>query len=699
MNGTTEYRPSRRRLRVFAFDPGLGLQFETAELNEMTLDVIWEVDRVTGESLLKSGPIGDYLEVVDCDPASECFYPPVDLNDPYLLAEDGLPPTEGNPQFHQQMVYAVAMKTIEHFELALGRVAMWAPRWIRDRQGRVTSEEFVRKLRIYPHALREANAYYSPKKKALLFGYFPSRAAANQLPGGLVFTCLSHDVIAHETTHALLDGLHPRFCEATNQDVHALHEAFSDIVALFQRFAHPEILEHQISLTRGDLEKQNLLGQLAQQFGRSLGKRGALRDAIGFVDPEDGQWKRHQPDPELLGATTEPHARGAILVAAVFDAFLTIYRSRSADLFRIASNGTGVLPEGDIHPDLVRRLAREAARAAEGVLRMCIRALDYVPPVDINFGDYLRGIITADLDIHPEDKFNYRIAFVDAFRKWGIYPDGVRSLSISSLCHPRLDIPTGVISSKANYGMASNKSKAQIRSMQQVTSELFQGLSQKTIVAAKKAKVQINKSLHDYASDEVDQDDYVRIEWDLGGDRETIWESTRKNAKIFHRWLTNSSIRKMLSDFGLTINPKAPPSVYRTTDGQTPAVEIHSVRCAQRRGPRGEIRTDLVVEVCQRRRGYFDAEKQKKVDKSGAAVSRRETSDFRFRRGCTLIIDSTTHKIRYAIANRGSVLDNTELERVRKYLTGEESEPVNAFYASHGSAHGHEEHFAVLHRR
>jgi hypothetical protein len=41
------------------------------------------------------------------------------------------------------------------------------------------------------------------------------------------------------------------------------------------------------------------------------------------------------------------------------------------------------------------RLANEAAKAARHVLNMCIRALDYCPPVDITFGEYLRGIITG----------------------------------------------------------------------------------------------------------------------------------------------------------------------------------------------------------------------------------------------------------------------------------------------------------------
>ena len=46
------------------------------------------------------------------------------------LAQDGLEPSESNPQFHQQMVYAVAMNTIQSFERALGRRVMWAPRLV-----------------------------------------------------------------------------------------------------------------------------------------------------------------------------------------------------------------------------------------------------------------------------------------------------------------------------------------------------------------------------------------------------------------------------------------------------------------------------------------------------------------------------------------------------------------------------------------
>ena len=106
--GRVPTTPVNRRLRAFAFDPLLSNQIETLGVNDITLSVIWEDG-------LGPGPVGEYLEVIDHDPAGGSYYVPVDLNTPHLLATDGLAPSEGNPQFHQQMVYAVAMTTIRHF--------------------------------------------------------------------------------------------------------------------------------------------------------------------------------------------------------------------------------------------------------------------------------------------------------------------------------------------------------------------------------------------------------------------------------------------------------------------------------------------------------------------------------------------------------------------------------------------------------
>ncbi|MCX6007421.1 MAG: peptidase S8, partial [Chloroflexi bacterium] len=427
-------KPPYRHLRHFAFDPSLSRRIGTCGINEVVANLPWDND-------LKIGPMDDYLEVVDYDPASQVFYAPVDLNDPLILAQDGLPPSVGSPQFHQQMVYAVARTTIAHFEKALGRRALWAPHLNLNAPGNKQTE-YVGRLRIYPHALREANAYYSPAKKALLFGYFPAEAAdqSDNYPGEIVFGCLSHDIIAHETTHALLDGMHARFIEPSNEDVLAFHEAFADIVALFQHFTYPEVLRHQIARTRGDLKSENLLGELAFQFGQAIGNRGALRSAIGDYD-KNGNWVPETPDPEKIHTLTEVHARGSILVAAVFDAFNMIYKSRIASVIRVATGGTGILPEGELYPDLVDSLAEEAAKTAGQILQICIRALDYCPPVDINFGDYLRALITADYDLVADDRYNYRLAFIQAFRQRGIYPHDVRNMSVESLVWDRPEHP------------------------------------------------------------------------------------------------------------------------------------------------------------------------------------------------------------------------------------------------------------------
>jgi hypothetical protein len=493
----------------------------------MTAAVPWEP--------LSPGPIGEYLEVVDCDPASGCFYAPVDLNTPALLAQDGLEPSEGTPGFHQQMVYAVASTTIHSFESALGRRALWAPRKLPVGE----DEEYVPRLRIYPHALREANSYYDPQKKALLFGYFPATDArpGTYLPGGMAFCCLSHDVIAHETTHALLDGVHRRFLEATNPDVLAYHEAFADMVALFQHFSFPEVLRDQIGRTRGDLASENLLGQLAQEFGIATGMGGALRDALGGKD-ESGKWTPAVPDPKGLSTTYECHARGSILVAAVFEAFVSIYKARVADLLRIATGGTGVLPQGALHPDLVNRLAMEAAKAARHVLTMCVRAVDYLPPVDLTFGEYLRALITADYDLVPDDDLGYRAAFIDSFRRRGIYPKDVRTLSLDSLLWRPPD-------------------------------RAFPGQAEKFLQAVAP----------------------LRTKWTLEGHRGEIYKRAEGIRRQLHQAYFPDNMEAFAPALGLV------PAF----DGATPArFEVHSVRPARRIGPDGQTRFDVIVEVTQR---------------------------------------------------------------------------------------------------
>lgn len=393
--------PARRRLRTFAFDP------MSTRLSGRFLVV-----DVPFEPRVLPGPQGDLVVVVDYDPVRQRWYEPVDLNDPAILAQDGLRPMENDPRTHQQVVYAVTMSVIERFERFLGRRFRW---WGTAR------------LRLVPHAFEGRNAYFDPTRGAVLFGYYPAdrRDPGPNLPDQMIFTCLSSDIIAHEVTHAMIHRLRKYFTEATNPDVYAWHEAFADLVALFQHFIHRDVVMDAVRESSGDLGQSTELLALANQFGRSTGRGAALRKAIGT-----------KPDPKLFAATTEPHARGATFVAAVFDAFLADHRRAVADLVRIATSGTGVLPAGRMSPDLAGRVADEAVASADRLLGMIVRAFDYLPVVDVTFGDVVRAIVTADHKLFPDDAINLRATLVECMRLRGIHPDRVTSLAEEALMWP-----------------------------------------------------------------------------------------------------------------------------------------------------------------------------------------------------------------------------------------------------------------------
>lgn len=702
--------PRLRRLRAYAFDPSLATTADSA-VNEITIPVVFEEN-------LKPGPVGDYLAVVDVDPASNCAYAPVDLNHPYILAQDGLPRSEGNPQFHQQMVYAVAMKTIRHFEDALGRPIFWSPvrPWdgrggdrrrkaspltagqeVPDTDGPVgslpepgaekddVSDQFVRRLRLYPHALRAQNAFYSPQKRAILFGYFPASDSdpGAAYPGGVVFTCLAHDIIAHEMTHAILDGMHYHFSEPSNPDVFAFHEAFADIVALFQRFTYPELLRSQIAHARGRLDTGTLMTNLARQFGLSTGKHGALRDALGRLVEQrreraatefrdrpapraaDGgpaavtiadaardtrneesrfQWKRFRPDAALVARVEEPHERGAFLVAAVFDAYLRIYDERIADLRRIATGGTGVLPDGDLHPDLVNRLADEAAKAATHVLRMCIRAMDYVPPTDITFGEFLRALITADIEVVPDDDRRYRAAFIEAFRNWGIYPRDVRTLSEESLrWSPPADGPAPLFGN--NPAFFDND---------------WNGM-QDALRATRAAL----------------------LDWQPGSPRGPVFDQIKKAQRLLH-------------DYFKQMPPGEERNAFLRGIDTECTFHVTNLRPARRIGPNGEFVTEMVVEVLQSADALPSDPEAAKKERARRARMRRTQEDLPekdrvpFRGGVTLIVEMSMvdkpdagYRVKYAIYKRPD--SATRAARQRAFLLGADSgNPDAAEYSTQG---------------
>lgn len=316
-----------------------------------------------------------------------------------------------DPVFRAQNVFAVAAHTLALFERHLGRPIPWQFGWPH--------------LYLVPAAKLERNASYSRKHAAVLFGWLPALGDRPE-----VFTSLSYDVIAHEVSHAILDGLRPRYTEPGLPDQLAFHEALADLVALLSVFDLSGVAEHLLDpdgdgainfpsdtttavdsperrAGRAAFLKASPLTGLAEQLGtlrsRDAGANGtgsyaALRRS---VDLPEGEWWTN--DPRYL----EAHRRAEILVAAFMHAFVDMWAGR-LDVFRI---------DGGMN---TARVAEEGIKAAGHLLGMLLRALDYLPPVELEFPDVIDAVLTADQRLAPDDEHDYRGALLRAFDAFGI---------------------------------------------------------------------------------------------------------------------------------------------------------------------------------------------------------------------------------------------------------------------------------------
>jgi hypothetical protein len=377
--------PKVRKLVVVAQDPGVLAADGTIVTGELTVPY----------EELDPGPVGHRVHVVDYDATHKALLAPA-------MVGDGARPDDrailADPAFHAQNVYAIVMATLLRFEAALGRRVEWAfP---------------AHQIKVVPHAFEIANAFYSRRDEAILFGYF-------RRAGTPIFTCLSHDIVAHETTHALVDGLRSGFMRPSSADQAGFHEGFADLVALLSVLAMKETVVALLDLAgrrqRGLIERaavdldalrDGLLFGLAEQMdpGLSAARINALRRSV-LLDPEKGILKRIEYD--------EPHRRGEVLVAAMMRAFLEIWQRRFAPL-----GGEGAPLDLD-------RVSEEGAAVAQQLLTAVIRALDYTPPIHLTFGEFLSAVLTADAEVRADDsRYALRATLRTWFANFGIEPAG-----------------------------------------------------------------------------------------------------------------------------------------------------------------------------------------------------------------------------------------------------------------------------------
>ncbi|MGD2040838.1 MAG: serine protease [Anaerolineae bacterium] len=278
-------------------------------------------------------------------------------------------------QFHQVNAWAIVQSVLNMYEATwvLGRSAPWAFEGNR--------------LIIVPHAGYLANAFYDRSSKSLQFYYFGPEDKR-------VYTCLSHDIIAHETGHAILDGLRPLYFEVSSLQTAAFHEFVADMTAIMISLLNNELRWEVAKLSQGDLNKDTIIAALAEEFGHYATGRPHLRTAINDKTMAD------------VATSNSPYPWSEVLTGAMWDilsAMFAQYRMKT-------KKNTGKQPTD-----------REALLwAVNRFRRIAFQPLDFLPPADVQFSDYACAVLRADELVDPADDDGYRRLMKDAFEARGI---------------------------------------------------------------------------------------------------------------------------------------------------------------------------------------------------------------------------------------------------------------------------------------
>ena len=316
------------------------------------------------------GPVGARVAVLDFDPATGALgpglacIPPAREPLPFRYSPSTPPALETlqYPAFICESVFGTVHETIRMFEEPdiLGRPVAWA----------FSGPQLL----VVPRAGEWENAFYERDSRSLQFFYFPHRVT-----GQRVHTALSQDIVAHETTHAILDGINPDLYNALSTESLAIHEAVADLGALAVALSSRVLQSRFLDTTGGDPSKWGAFAGLAAQFAEGTGRTTRfLRDLANDLKVSDVD-------------TTEPHELSQVLSGALHALWRELYRSLKQRLQRK-------------EPGLDERAAagRVVWRAREIYERMAFRALDCLPPGESTFADYARAILAADQSGVPE---------------------------------------------------------------------------------------------------------------------------------------------------------------------------------------------------------------------------------------------------------------------------------------------------------
>jgi hypothetical protein len=317
------------------------------------------------------GPTTSVVVVEDHDPATGKPLPGVKFVPPGRGRKMGryvFPDDIYSSEFIRTSVLGAVLKTMRLFsdQDVLGRPVTWAF----DKP----------QLRVLPRAGEGANACYDRDTGCLKFFYFKNPNNPEQT----VYTSLSRDIVAHETGHAIIDGIAPALYDALTPQSIAVHEAFADLTALFTAFQSNTLRLRVLEKTRGSIRSPTAFTSLAPEFARALDREGrasALRSLWNdrTLDPADRS-RDKLGRPNLVSAD-DPHALSEVLSGALYRVMVKLHEQMWGDYGKDFS-----------------RSGRALADAVARFQRLVFRAIDLLPPGEVSFADYARALSAKDKD-------------------------------------------------------------------------------------------------------------------------------------------------------------------------------------------------------------------------------------------------------------------------------------------------------------